>query len=236
MSATSSSSLISGTTNTGLSSAASSALSSSATSSTGTTALTSLTSNYSDFLNMLMTQVKNQDPTSPMDTSSFTTELVQFSSVEQQINTNTSLTQLIQLTQSGEMLQSSSMVGHTVAVAKSDMPVQSGSGEIQFTAASAGSAQVAVYNSAGTLLSDSLVNTTQGVNTWKWNAQNSSGTTQPDGSYKVVVTGTDSTGATSSLPFNVVGVATGVTKSGTTLELQMGQVTTDFSNVQSVLN
>ena len=65
---------------------------------------------------MLMTQLQNQDPTSPMDTNQFTTELVQFSSVEQQINTNTSLTQLIQLTQAGEVMQASAMTGKQVTV------------------------------------------------------------------------------------------------------------------------
>ena len=54
--------------------------------------LQSLSSNFSDFLGMLMTQLQNQDPTSPMDSNQFTSELVQFSGVEQQINTNTSLT------------------------------------------------------------------------------------------------------------------------------------------------
>src|ERR1700733_9299991 len=75
-------------------------------------ALTSLTSNFQDFLGMLMTQLQNQDPTSPMDTNQFTNELVEFSGVEQQINTNSSLTQLIQLTQSGQVEQSASLVGH----------------------------------------------------------------------------------------------------------------------------
>jgi flagellar basal-body rod modification protein FlgD len=70
-----------------------------AVSQTGTTALGSLTSNFSDFLSLLMTQLQHQDPSSPMDASQFTSELVQFSSVEQQINTNGNLTQLIQLTQ-----------------------------------------------------------------------------------------------------------------------------------------
>ena len=64
-----------------------------ATKSTGSAALNSLSANFGDFLKLLMTQLQNQDPTSPLDTNQFTTELVQFSSVEQQINTNTSLTQ-----------------------------------------------------------------------------------------------------------------------------------------------
>jgi len=44
-----------------------------------------------------MTQLQHQDPSSPMDSNQFTTELVQFSSVEQQIGTNTNLAQLIRL-------------------------------------------------------------------------------------------------------------------------------------------
>lgn len=203
---------------------------------TGASAASQLTGNENTFLSMLMTQLKNQDPTSPMDTSQFTTELVQFSSVEQQINTNSSLTQLIQLTQSGELLQGSSIVGHTVAVANSDMAVQNGSGQIQFTAPSNEAVTVSVSNSAGTLLNQSQVVAAKGVNTWSWNALSSTGATQPDGDYKVKVTSVDSTGATTTIPFNAVGKATGVAVNGTTLNLQMGPVTTKFANVQSVLN
>ena len=203
---------------------------------TGNAALGKLTSNYSDFLKLLMTQLKNQDPTSPMDTNAFTTELVQFSSVEQQINTNTSLTQLIQLTQSGQLLQSSSMVGHTLSVSGADMPVQNGTGQIRFNAVASRPVTVAVYDAAGTLLSDSAVNARPGVNTWSWNATDSNGTKRPDGAYKVVVTGSDATGASAALPFSVVGQATGVVRNGSALQLQMGAVTTDFSNVQSVLD
>ena len=99
----------------------------------GATALTSLSGNFTDFLKMLMTQLQNQDPTSPMDTNAFTTELVQFSSVEQQINTNTSLTSLIQLTQAGEVMQGSNMTGKQVTVTSDHLALQNGKGTIQFT-------------------------------------------------------------------------------------------------------
>lgn len=242
MSSTITSSTISDVTNPTLSASTSSALAASvptaasAAASTGTTALGKLTSNYSDFLKMLMTQLKNQDPTSPMDTNAFTTELVQFSSVEQQINTNTSLTQLIQLTQSGQLLQSSSMVGHTVAVSGTSIPLQNSTGNIQFTTQSADSVTVNVYNGAGTLLTENVVAAKAGVNSWTWNGQDANGTTQPDGAYKITVTDTPKTGTTTALPFNVLGLATGVVKNGTNLQLQMGSVTTDFTNVQSVLS
>ena len=109
----------------------------SASTTTGNNAMQSLSSNFSNFLTMLMTQLKNQDPSSPMDTNQFTTELVQFSSVEQQINTNTSLTQLIQLTQAGEVMQGSNMVGKQVTVQSDHVPLQNGKGTVTFTAPSA---------------------------------------------------------------------------------------------------
>ncbi len=82
----------------------------------GQNALASLSNNFSTFLNMLMTQLQNQDPTSPMDSNQFTQELVEFSGVEQQINTNSSLTQLIQLTQAGELMQGSTLDGKQLTV------------------------------------------------------------------------------------------------------------------------
>src|SRR5580698_3423462 len=116
---------------------------------TGTSALSSLSSNFSDFLSLLMTQLQNKDPTSPLDSNQFTSELVQFSSVEQQINTNTSLTQLIQLTQGGEVMQASAMTGKQVTVQSTQVPLQSGQGTINFTAPGVEPVAIAIYNSSG---------------------------------------------------------------------------------------
>src|SRR4051794_7891301 len=89
----------------------------------GSAPLDSLASNFGNFLNLLMTQLKNQDPTSPMDANQFTSELVQFSSVEQQINTNTSLSQLIALTQTADVTQSAAILGKQVSVTSGQIPL-----------------------------------------------------------------------------------------------------------------
>ena len=208
----------------------------SATAQTGTTALSSLSGNFSDFLSMLMTQLQNQDPTSPMDTNAFTTELVQFSSVEQQINTNTSLTSLIQLTQAGEVMQGSNMTGKQVTVTSDHLALQNGKGTIQFTTASAQPVAIAIYNDSGTKLQDATLTSVKGTNTWTWNGNNASGATMPDGAYKVAVAAADSSGTVSALPFSVVGTATGVQSLSTGMQLQMGALSVDFSKVQSVGN
>ncbi|WFU09525.1 flagellar hook assembly protein FlgD [Rhizobium sp. CB3090] len=80
-----------------------SVLSSSSTSSTSSTssssaaaASTSATLNYNDFLQLLIAQMKTQDPTDPMDASQQISQLASFSQVEQQIQTNSHLETVLQ--------------------------------------------------------------------------------------------------------------------------------------------
>ncbi|HET7884277.1 MAG TPA: flagellar hook assembly protein FlgD [Acetobacteraceae bacterium] len=205
-------------------------------STTGSAALNSLSANFGDFLKLLMTQLQNQDPTSPLDTNQFTSELVQFSSVEQQINTNTSLTQLIQLTQASEVMQASAMTGKQVTVSSDHVPLQNGKGTIQFTAPAAETVDIAIYDDSGRKLRDATMVAAKGSNTWTWDGSNGTGRTLPDGSYKVAVTGVNADGSTSALPFSVIGTATGVQNQSNTIQLQMGSLSVDFSKVQSVGN
>jgi flagellar basal-body rod modification protein FlgD len=203
---------------------------------TGSAALNSLSANFGDFLKLLMTQLQNQDPTSPLDTNQFTSELVQFSSVEQQIDTNTSLTQLIQLTQGGEVMQASAMTGKRVTVSSDHVPLQNGQGTIQFTSPAAEPVDISIYNDSGAKLSDVTLMAVKGTNTWTWNGTNSAGTALPDGSYKVAVTGANADGSTSALTFSVVGTAPGVQSQSNSIQLQLGALSVDFSKVQSVGN
>jgi flagellar basal-body rod modification protein FlgD len=197
-------------------------------------ALSTLSGNFDNFLSLLMTQLKNQDPTAPMDTNTFTTQLVQFSSVEQQINTNTSLTTLIQATQGGSLLQAAGMVGKTVQATSDHLALQSGKAGVGFALSAPQQVTVSVANEAGTVLRTGTVNGASGVNTWAWDGKDSSGRTLPDGSYRVAVTGVDSSGATQPVPFTVSGTATGVQRSNGALAVQMGGLGVDLSKVQSV--
>ena len=89
---------------------------SSAASSSSTSSSTSAnnTVNYNEFLQLLVAQLQNQDPTNPSDPTTFVSELASFSSVEQQVNTNTALNSL--LTQSA-ISQAPSLIGQTITSA-----------------------------------------------------------------------------------------------------------------------
>lgn len=192
-----------------------------------------LAGNFQTFLTLLMTQLKNQDPTSPLDTNEFTSQLVQFATVEQQINTNASLAQLIALTQSGQVLQSSAMVGKQVEIESDRLALQNGAAALRFTAAAEGPVAIAVYAENGQKLADATVQAAAGANLWTWDGRTGSGGRVRDGAYRVAVTsGTE--GASSAVPFTVVGTATGVEQNGAQVKLQVGGLVVDFARVKAV--
>ena len=95
--------------------------------SNATNGVPNFTSNFNTFLTMLTTQLKNQDPLSPMDTSQFTQQLVSFSEVEQQINTNNNLQQLIQLQTTNQAISAAPLVGDTIQYNQDNAALTSGS-------------------------------------------------------------------------------------------------------------
>lgn len=215
-------------------SAQQSAAAASQTAADGKTALGSLSGNFNNFLKMLMTQLQNQDPTSPMDTNQFTQELVQFSGVEQQIATNASLTKLIELTQAGEVMQASSMIGKQVTVTSDHVPLQGGRGMVQFTTPAARPVQIGIFTESGRKLTDVSVSAQKGVNNWVWDGKDATGKQLPDGAYKLAVIGTDASGKATAVPFNVVGTATGVESENNAVRLKLGGLSANFNSVRSV--
>ena len=203
---------------------------------TGTSALGQLSNNFTDFLSLLMTQLQHQDPSSPMDSNTFTSELVQFSSVEQQISTNSNLTQLIQLTQASQVEQSAAIIGKPVTVTSSQLSLQHGAAQINFNTTSAEPVGIAVYNSAGAQVQTDSLTSNAGANTWKWDGKDATGATLPDGPYKVTVTALGATGSAATVPFTVTGTATSVLNNSGTVQVQLGGLTLPFSAVNSVGN
>lgn len=207
---------------------------SSAISQTGTTALGNLSGNFSTFLSLLMTQLKNQDPSSPMDANQFTSQLVQFSSVEQQIGTNSNLKQLIELSQASQIEQSASVIGKAVTVNSTQLSLQNSTAKVNFNTAAAEPVGIVVYNSAGAQVQTATLTSAAGANSWTWNGQNANGGTMPDGAYKVSVTALGVNGVSAQVPFTVTGTVTSVQNNAGTVQVQMGGLTLPFRAVQSV--
>ena len=208
------------------------------TTATGTTGSSTATlgADLNTFLTMLTTQLQNQDPTNPLDTNEMTNQLVQFASVEQQIQMNQNLTSLIDLQQTAQLTAAAPLLGRQVEVTSDQLALQNGSAEIRLPAAgTATSAVITITNSAGTVLRTQTVSLGIGATGWTWDGKNTAGVTQADGAYNVAVAGRDANGAYTSVSFTVRGTLTGAERSSGSLNLNMGSVSVPFSNLLSVL-
>src|ERR1700755_2278089 len=96
-------------------------------------AMSQLSGNFPTFLTLLTTQLKNQDPTSPMDSSTFTQQLVMYSQVEQQIGTNTNLKTLIGQGSTQLGAYATSYLGKAVSVTNGNAALTSGSAMWTYT-------------------------------------------------------------------------------------------------------
>src|SRR5476651_11105 len=85
-----------------------------------------IASNFQQFLQLLTTQLQNQDPLSPMDTNQFTQQLVAFAEVEQQLKTNTDLDQLVSLNKTSQATAALSFVGKQVTADGSTTQLKNG--------------------------------------------------------------------------------------------------------------
>jgi flagellar basal-body rod modification protein FlgD len=213
---------------------ASSSSAAAAASTTGTNALQALGANFSQFLTLLTTQLQNQDPTAPMDSNSFTEELVEFTGVQQSVATNTNLQQLIGLQQGSEVLQSANVVGHQATVTAPEISLQNGTGEVAYTAATSEPVQIAIVDASGNPIRDVSLTAQPGNNSWTWDGTNNAGATVPDGAYGIALETGVPGGTATAIPFSVVGTATGLSNGPNGMQLQLGALSVGLSNVQSV--
>src|SRR6202167_3330834 len=93
--------------------------------STGNTGLAQLADNFNSFLTLLTTQLQNQDPLDPLDTNQFTQQLVEFSSVQQQVDMSTNMQTLISLQQSSEAASAMQLIGANVTLNGTSSPLTS---------------------------------------------------------------------------------------------------------------
>jgi flagellar basal-body rod modification protein FlgD len=142
----------------------------------------SFTSNFNTFLTLLTTQLQNQDPLSPMDSNTFTQQLVEFSEVEQQIDTNNNLQSLISLQAAGETISSLPLVGDTIEYNSATAPLENGSASYSYTLGSNSTlTELIVTDSNGNTIYNTTGSTSSGTNSFVWNGENNSGQQMPNG-------------------------------------------------------
>jgi flagellar basal-body rod modification protein FlgD len=164
---------------------------SSAATSSNTVSDTMIASNFTTFLTLLTTQLKNQDPLSPMDTNQFTQQLVQFAQVEQQIKSNDQLSTLISLDQTAQSTAALAYVGATVVVDGSTTQVANGRGTWTFNASKPSTATITITDSTGQTAYTGSFAVNPGAQNFTWDGRGNDGRLWPDGSYTLTATAVD---------------------------------------------
>jgi flagellar basal-body rod modification protein FlgD len=140
------------------------------------------------FLNLLITQIRHQDPLSPMDNQQFISQLTQFTSLEQLQGVNSRLEENMMLTQSLNNTMLLGLVGRSVTVAGSLTSVSEGvASNTQVQAARAGTATIEVRDEAGILVSSYEVPVQAGWADITWDGLNSDGEAVGDGTYSLTI-------------------------------------------------
>jgi len=197
--------------------------------------------NADNFLQLLTTQLQNQDPTNPTDTNQLTQEIAMLSQVQQQINTNNELQQLITMFSSAATSNAVSYIGKQVdAATDAGSPAQTELTNSQATLvydlpAGASTATVTITNSAGQTVFSGPGTTVAGRNQVVWQGSTTAGTTAPDGTYNFTVTAADSSGKALTATTMTSGVVTAVDTQNGTASLSLGgTISVPLSNVQAV--
>ncbi len=181
------------------------AATSSATSSIGIDQKT-IAGNFNTFLQLLTTQLKNQNPLDPLDTNQFTQQLVQFAQVEQQLRSNDQLATLVSLQKTTQSTAALSFVGQNVVVDGSTAQLANNKATWSFTSPKPATATITIKDSSGQLAFSGTYTLQTGPQNFQWDGKGNDGTLWPAGAYTMSVTSKDANGQSVAISTEVQGV------------------------------
>jgi len=151
--------------------------------------------NQEDFLTLMITQLKNQDPFKPMDPAQYVGQLAQFSSVSGLSEMNKNITALADSLRGNQVLDGAALIGRTVIaegnqvyryVPTDDSQALPTQGAVEVPPG-ASSVQLVVRDSAGSLVKTQALESRAGLRGFSWDGSTDAGTTAPTGAYKIEV-------------------------------------------------
>jgi len=199
-------------------------------------ASTGLAEDFSQFLELLTIQLQNQDPLSPMETTEFTNQLVAFTGVEQQINTNQKLDSLV-------ALQLGNSIGSAINYVGKDISYVSG--EFNFDGENTNTIKYSLSDQAvestlrildenGSVVFETNAATAVGQNEFVWDGTLSGGGTAEPGTYSIQIDALNSNDEAVSSTAVVNGLVTGVESQNGSIFAIVGNRAVSLGNILSV--
>ncbi len=199
---------------------------------------TRLSDNFDTFLVLLTAQLQNQDPLSPMDSTQFTQQLVQFSQVEQQIHTNEQLEGLVGQFQAASAGAALSYLGKDAIIEADETFLAGGEANWAYRLPEAATSMtITVKDSRGrTVFETTTADRRVGEHLFSWDGKKTNGETAPDGIYTISIEAEDASGEAIEPAISVRETIMGVDFTGDTPFVITPSGTRDLGSIRSVLD
>lgn len=198
-------------------------------------ATANLSDNYNNFLTLLTTQLKNQDPLSPMDTAQFTQQLVAFSTVEQQIQSNKNLEKLINLQASTNAYSAVSFIGTSVSINSSEIMLKNQDARFDYTidkTATKATLTIRDKNNQVVMITDA--DPSVGTHPARWDGTDLFGGQLADGQYTVSVSYEDVSGKSYTADITSYGIVDSADIEDGVVYLNVGTVRVPLDKIQHI--
>lgn len=196
-----------------------------------------LADNFDNFLNILTTQLQNQDPLSPMKTQEFTKQLVMFSEVEQSVRQSGQLENLISLMKSNEAIGAVNYMDREIKAEHNAVNLKNGQAQFSYTLPEkAENASLQIYNKAGELVSIEDAETGAGTHQVTWDGETATGQQLPDGAYSFKIGAVNADDQPIEASYQTRGRVTGVEYGPDGAVLKMGDISVPMEKVLEVTN
>lgn len=206
--------------------------------SSGTSALTGsrqgIADNFDTFLQILVTQLKNQNPLDPLDTNQFTQQLVQFTGVEQQLKTNQFLEAMMLANQNASSSQAVSYIGKEITASGTKSELTSEGARWHFAVDEPAQITVQVKDKNGNVVFQKEGNVGKGESIFNWDGVGSDGKDKPDGTYSINIQARNADGKLIAVATEMTGEVTGIDMTGSEPVLIVGSARVNMSAVLSV--
>lgn len=191
-----------------------------------------------EFLKLLVTQLSNQDPLSPVDNQAFIAQLAQFATVEQQSQMNSTLESLVMAQASANQTNIANLVGKNVTFTSNDV-VLGATGDVELSgrlSAEATRLNAIVKDANGKVVRTITLNGQQraGEIGLPWDGRDEQGKRLAPGTYNVTFTAADVTGKTVDVSTNGRGRVSGVSFADGVPQLVVNGVRVRLSDVLEV--
>lgn len=186
-----------------------------------------------DFLRLFTTQLRYQNPINPMDSTEFTSQLAQFSSLEQLFNIGSQLKDLLLYQNSLQNTLTANIIGKEIRYEGDSIYLRDNALINYSLTIPASQVKITIYDSTGKAVRTvELNNQSDGPQSYQWDGKDSEGNNLPEGEYKIKIEAFDSKGNPVEVSTLSSGIVTGMTFENNitylviddSIKVQLGQV------------